>query len=126
MSEYNPLKVIKNVCATVDRKTGLWYERKGGPVVLMGDVGFINSNSNEYGGSLKFHLNKEEWNVDKEGLVYTDVQFEEEIALALKKAGFDNYKGVCYSEAGMQCDDYVDFDISIELQNEAIEKGYIE
>ena len=126
MSEYNPVKVIDNVTATVDRKTGLWYERKDTPNVLTGSVGFIKSNSDEYGGSLKFHLNKEEWDTGKEGLVYTDVQFEEDVKKALQDNGFEYYNEVGYSEAGMQCDDYVDFDISIHLQNEAIEKGYIE
>ena len=126
MSKETFVKVINNVSVTADRSTGLWYERKDTPITLTGDIGFKGSNSDEYGGSLKFEFNKDEWNVDKDGLIYTDERFEEDVKKVLNDNGFTKYDEVGYSEAGMQCDEYVDFDISIDLQNEAIEKGYIE
>ena len=128
MSEYyQPVKTINDVTATVDRDTGLWYERKDQPTVLTGKIGFQKSIDPEcFGGSLKFHLNKDEWNVETEGLVYTDDRFEQDVKNVLKDNGFENCYDLTYSEAGMQCNDYVDFDISLDLQNEAIEKGFIE
>lgn len=124
--DYQPVKVIDNVTATVGRDTGLWYERKDTPVVLTGKIGFQKGYDPAWGGSLKFHINKDEWNVETEGLIYTDDRFEQDIKNALKNNGFENCYDLTYSEAGMQCDEYVDFDISLDLQNEAIEKGYIE
>lgn len=126
MSEYNPVKVIDNVTATVGRDTGLWYEWKDTPVVLTGKIGFQKGHDPAWGGSLKFHINKDEWNVETEGLIYTDDRFEQDVKNALKANGFENCDDLSYSEAGLQCNDYVDFDISLDLQNEAIEKGYIE
>jgi hypothetical protein len=83
------------------------------------------SDGEVYGGTATFHFSKEDWDVDKYGLIYTDEGFLDSIHNKLKEAGFEKYQEINYSEQGMQGDDYVDFDASIEIVNEAKQLGYL-
>lgn len=61
-------------------------------------------------GNLKVYFNTNDWNVEKDGLIYTDPLFERELNQKLKKLGLLGNIG--YSEQGMQGRDFVDFDVS--------------
>jgi len=71
-------------------------------------------NEEEDFGELRVHFDEITWKVDTHGLIYTDRKFQNELRLLLVKvlqfteaAALD----VCYSEQGMQGDDYVSFDV---------------
>jgi len=61
-------------------------------------------------GELRVYFNTKTWNVDKDGLIYTDTLFEEELCALLTELGFDA-SDVSYSEQGMQGDNYVSLDV---------------
>ena len=60
-------------------------------------------------GELKVYFDIADWNTYEDGLIYTDSQFENELAVALLSLGLDP-SDVGYSEQGMQPDDAVSFD----------------
>ena len=61
-------------------------------------------------GELRVYFNKATWDVNKQGLIYTDKQFMRELKELLTSKGFDS-KDVSYSEQGMQGDNYVSCDV---------------
>jgi hypothetical protein len=61
-------------------------------------------------GELCVYFNTQDWDVDKDGLIYTDTLFEAELCELLTSLGFDA-SDVGYSEQGMQGDNYVSFDV---------------
>lgn len=61
-------------------------------------------------GELRVYFNTATWDVNQDGLIYTDKQFKTELVAFLNTqalAGAD----VSYSEQGMQGDNYVSLDI---------------
>ena len=64
-----------------------------------------------YDGDLQAYYTEETWN-DSYGLIYTDTAFLECVHTALIKAGIsiEAAEDVCYSEQGMQGDNYVSMD----------------
>ena len=61
-------------------------------------------------GELRVFFDRKTWNVDKNGLIYTDRLFERELQAFLDAHGLPG-NDVWYSEQGMQGDDYVSLDI---------------
>ena len=63
-------------------------------------------------GELCVYFNQASWDTDKDGLIYTDKLFVEELHIFLKSQGFSEkaIEDVYYSEQGMQGDDYVSLD----------------
>lgn len=61
-------------------------------------------------GELRVRFNTKTWDVNKDGLIYTDSLFEEELCALLTELGFDA-SDVSYSEQGMQGDNYVSLDV---------------
>jgi hypothetical protein len=59
-------------------------------------------------GNISIYL--KDYDADKDGLIYTDLCFREEFTALLNKHGIA--LDVCYSESGMQGDDYVNMDIT--------------
>jgi hypothetical protein len=59
-------------------------------------------------GELCVYFNTEDWDVNKDGLIYTDKQFRTELNAFLVSQGLC---AVEYSEQGMQGDDYVSCDV---------------
>jgi hypothetical protein len=65
-------------------------------------------------GELRVYFNTEFWDVDALGLIYTDTKFEKQLKQILaRQFGFtaNELKGLCYSEQGMQGNNYVSFDV---------------
>ena len=66
-------------------------------------------------GELHVYFDTDTWNVDTDGLIYTDKQFISDLKtlLARLELGTD----VSYSEQGMQGDNYVSLDVGSEFIN---------
>jgi len=61
-------------------------------------------------GELRVYFDTKFWNVNTDGLIYTDRQFESELMALLTQLGLDNSE-VGYSEQGMQGNNYVSLDV---------------
>ncbi len=61
-------------------------------------------------GELRVHFDTKTWDVDKQGLIYTDSLFKKQLREFLDAHGLPG-ADVDYSEQGMQGDDYVSLDI---------------
>ena len=59
-------------------------------------------------GELCVYFNTADWDVDKDGLIYTDTQFKQELNAFLAEQGLGQAD---YSEQGMQGDNYVSCDV---------------
>ena len=64
---------------------------------------------NEAFGEFRVYFDTDTWDTNKDGLIYTDRLFEKELREFLDAHGLPG-KDVCYSEQGMQGDDYVSLD----------------
>lgn len=60
-------------------------------------------------GELRVYFNTADWDVNKDGLIYTDSQFRIDLMQFIKQHGL--VVDLCYSEQGMQGDDYVSLDV---------------
>lgn len=61
-------------------------------------------------GELRVVFDTKTWNVQRDGLIYTDSQFERELKKFLNNLGLDG-NDVNYSEQGLQGRDYVSCDV---------------
>ena len=86
---------------------GLWSDR----VTDVKITDIIVSDSEGW-GEMRVYFDKSSWNVDRDGLIYSDMKFVNELRKSLKDAGYVNVDGIGYSEQGMQAQDYVSFDVS--------------
>ena len=60
-------------------------------------------------GELCVYFNTDTWDVEQDGLIYTDSQFYEDLQEFIKQQGL--VVDLCYSEQGMQGEDYVSLDV---------------
>ena len=91
--------------------SGFWSS-KAKPVEITG-MEMLRSDWSEY-GELQVAFNTCTWNTETDGLIYTDEMFLDSLR------EFCNYHGlpgddVDYSEAGMQGDDFVSFDVGLKF-----------
>lgn len=70
-------------------------------------LGYVNEDRDF--GELRVYFNTDTWNVDADGLIYTDRQFYVDLQKFIKEHGL--VVDLCYSEQGMQGDDYVSLDV---------------
>jgi hypothetical protein len=75
----------------------------------------------EIHGELRVQFDTEDWDVEYDGLIYTDKQFIKDLREFLDAHGLPG-KDVCYSEQGMQGDDYVSLDAGTEFYKAWMEK----
>jgi len=61
-------------------------------------------------GELRVYFDTNTWNVNEDGLIYTDKQFMDELRGALEVSGLNDVD-ISYSEQGMQGGDYVSLDV---------------
>ena len=71
-------------------------------------VAYINDEGDW--GELRVYFNTQDWDVNVDGLIYTDKQFMQEFKAFLDAQGLPS-KDICYSEQGMQGNNYVSMDI---------------
>ncbi len=70
-------------------------------------LGYLDE-EREY-GELGVYFNTDTWDVNKDGLIYTDRQFRIDLMEFIKQHGL--VVDLCYSEQGMQGEDYVSLDV---------------
>ena len=89
---------------------GYWSDKRKAVDIVNIDIGYLDNELNF--GELCVFFDTNTWDVDNDGLIYTDSQFEEELQALLQTAGFtkEEVEDVSYSEQGMQGDDYVSLD----------------
>lgn len=104
---------MKQVILHTDGKRGLWSNvakairitdmQLGKGTIWEGDT------LDDAFGELRVYFNTEDWDTREDGLIYTDRLFIKELQEFLDAHGLPG-KDVCYSEQGMQGDDYVSLD----------------
>ena len=113
-----------NITLNTDGK-GLW-SRQSKPVTVTGIDCIITKMEDEdrLFGELMVRFDTVSWNTDKDGLIYTDDLFLQELQTFLKSQGFtvEASDDVSYSEQGMQGDEYVSLDVSSEFCEEWLAK----
>jgi len=88
--------------------SGFWTRLALSVRVTELDVAYINES--EDFGELRVHFNTDDWRCDKMGLIYTDPLFMQQLQEFCDSLGLKG-RDVCYSEQGMQGDNYVSCDI---------------
>lgn len=88
--------------------TGYWSTVQKAVRIVDMKITYIDDERNF--GELRVYFNTEDWDVDTDGLIYTDKQFCNELQAFLDTQGLPG-KDVSYSEQGMQGDNYVSCDI---------------
>ena len=113
-----------NITLNTDGK-GLW-SRQSKPVTVTGIDCIITKMEDEdrLFGELMVRFDTVSWNTDKDGLIYTDDLFLQELQTFLKSQGFtvEASDDVSYSEQGMQGDEYVSLDAGSEFCEEWLAK----
>ena len=75
-------------------------------------LGYVNDEKTF--GELRVYFNTDDWDVNVDGLIYTDDGFEIDLRNFLALHGLNNLD-VGYSEQGMQGDDYVSLDVGADF-----------
>jgi hypothetical protein len=97
------------VTATLHTAGDGYWSNKAKAVEITGlSLGYVNDELDF--GELCVVFNTKTWDVNKDGLIYTDTLFEAELCALLTDLGFDS-SDVSYSEQGMQGDNYVSLDV---------------
>ena len=96
---------------------GLWSDKATAVSITSLDLQYI-SNERDF-GELCVHFNTQDWDVNTDGLIYTDPLFKAELRAYLQQLGFtaEEANDVEYSEAGMQCEHYVSCDVGLDFIN---------
>jgi len=76
-------------------------------------------------GELQVYFDTKDWNVHKDGLIYTDQRWISEFKSALIKKGFSKkaVSDISYSEQGMQGKDYISLDVDANFIKEFEKKN---
>jgi hypothetical protein len=93
---------------------GYWSRTVAAVEITALQLAYINDEQDF--GELRVYFNTATWDVNKQGLIYTDKQFMRELKELLTQKGF-NVKDVSYSEQGMQGDNYVSCDVGKKFIN---------
>ena len=96
------MKVVFNT-----KGDGFWSQARKAVEIVDMQLGYVDDEL-EF-GELRIYFNTETWDTRKDGLIYTDGQFFEDLTnfLVKHKLGLD----VSYSEQGMQGNAYVSCDV---------------
>jgi hypothetical protein len=97
------------VTATLNTNGNGYWSRKATAVEITA-LQLSYTNDEMSFGELRVRFNTNTWDVNKDGLIYTDKQFMRELKELLTAKGFDA-SDVSYSEQGMQGDAYVSCDV---------------
>jgi hypothetical protein len=90
-----------------DGKTSLWSRTEAAIRTTKINLAYVNDE--EDFGELRVYFKTDDWNVNEEGLIYTDHTFIKELRYALFEEGIVG--DIDYSEQGMQGDNYVSCDV---------------
>jgi hypothetical protein len=87
---------------------GLWSNKRKAVDITGLQLSYTNDELDF--GELRVRFDTASWDVNTDGLIYTDKQFMTELRELLTSMGFDA-SDVSYSEQGMQGDTYVSCDV---------------
>ena len=87
---------------------GYWSEVAKPVKIVSINVPWVDDE--EEGGELHVYFDTASWDVNTDGLIYTDRQFESELKAFLNSIGLCG-EDITYSEQGMQGNDYVSLDV---------------
>jgi len=97
------------VTATLNTNgNGYWSRKQAAVEITRLQLAYTNDELDF--GELRVYFNTKTWDVNTDGLIYTDKQFMRELKELLTAKGFDA-SDVSYSEQGMQGDTYVSCDV---------------
>ena len=85
---------------------GYWSRTAKAVEIVDMRINYVNDEKDF--GELCVYFNTADWDVNKDGLIYTDSEFLHELNEFLVAQGL---AAVSYSEQGMQGDDYVSLDV---------------
>ena len=107
---------MSEVILHTDGKRGLWSNVA--KAVRITDIqlgmGTQWEDEDDINGELRVYFDTKDWDTAEDGLIYTDTLFIKELEEFLTAQGLPG-KDVCYSEQGMQGDDYVSLDAGTEF-----------
>jgi hypothetical protein len=86
---------------------GLWSNVSKSVEIIDMQLGYV-SDEGDF-GELCVYFNTATWDVDVDGLIYTDSGFYADLQQYIKQQGL--VVDLCYSEQGMQGDNYVSLDV---------------
>jgi hypothetical protein len=86
---------------------GYWSNVSKAVEVTDMQLGYVNDEGDF--GELRVYFNTDTWDVNKDGLIYTDSQFKKDLMKFVTEQGL--VVDLCYSEQGMQGDNYVSLDV---------------
>ena len=98
--------VVFNTCGD-----GYWSEVAKAVRVTGMSLGYV-AEDKEF-GELRVYFNTDDWDVNVDGLIYTDKGFYTDLQAFIKLHGL--VVDLSYSEQGMQGDDYVSLDVGAEF-----------
>jgi hypothetical protein len=90
---------------------GYWSNVSKDVEVTDMQLGYVNDEQDF--GELRVYFDTATWNVNKDGLIYTDSKFKQDLMKFVKQQGL--VVDLCYSEQGMQGDNYVSLDVGAEF-----------
>ena len=90
---------------------GYWSEAVKNVRITDMQLGYV-AEDKEF-GELRVYFNTSDWDVNVDGLIYTDSGFYVDLQEFIKQHGL--VVDLCYSEQGMQGDDYVSLDVGAEF-----------
>ena len=90
---------------------GYWSNVSKDVEVTDMQLGYVNDEQDF--GELRVYFDTDTWDVNKHGLIYTDSKFKQDLMQFVKQQGL--VVDLCYSEQGMQGDDYVSLDVGAEF-----------
>jgi hypothetical protein len=97
-------------CTATLNTNGMGYWSRKARAVEITHLQLSYTNDELSFGELRVRFKTSTWDVNTDGLIYTDKQFMRELRELLTTMGFDS-SDVDYSEQGMQGDTYVSCDV---------------
>jgi hypothetical protein len=91
--------------------SGYWSNVAKTVLVTGLELSYVNDEGDF--GELRVHFDTNTWDVDTDGLIYTDKQFINDLKVLLNRIELDT--DVSYSEQGMQGDTFVSLDVGPEF-----------
>jgi hypothetical protein len=103
--------MLENTFTLHTNGRGYWSSKATAVTVEALDLQYI-TNDKDF-GELCIHFNTNDWDTKTDGLIYTDTQFKQDLMAFVKEQGL--VVDLCYSEQGMQGDNYVSLDVGAEF-----------
>ena len=98
--------------------TGLWSSSVAAVQVLRVELAYVNDECDF--GELRAYFNTQDWDVENDGLIYTDEIWINEFRALMRSLGFTRnaVNDITYSEQGMQGSNYVSMDVGEDFMRE--------